>query len=337
MKQRLQEHLSQDLPMLKPVDQTDIAHLMVGGKTTRTVEALTASLVTSKVEIGTLLSALLRYQWMVIQDLMKSIKPENINTQLHAFSLCIERFGKLQSSIVVAFDQSWRAELEKEVSVRVLAECNAQWLLSDYVHLHNYFNEIPVVAKAKYHSFDGIHLSLLVTPEVGRVFACKDDINEAILISPDRRHRIAVGVIDCRKGILTLVIRCVQPAMRECRENVRIRLADAMDLMIKRHDGVMNGCLIDVSASGLRLEVSGGVAIHAGENLTCAWMLDEKKIMAEAEVRWANADGDICRAGVKFKALGPCGEQVRAFMFAQQQQLAARLKQLGAPAWMKER
>jgi len=335
MEQRLKENLSQDLPMLKPADLMDIVCVMSGKKINRTVDALTASLVTSRVEIGVLLSALLRYQWMIVQELMTSIRPENLNAQLHAFSVCIERFSILQSSIVTAFDQSWHAALAKEVSARVLSECNAHWLSSGYVYLHNYFNEMPVVAKAKYNSFDGVQLSVQMTPEVGRVFACTNDMNEAAITSQNRGHKITVGVINCRKDVLILAVRHVKVAMQECRENVRIRLPDPVSMKIKRHDGVINGKLIDISASGLRLEVAGDAVIRTGEQMACAWMLGENKIIAEVIVCWTHADTGIRQAGLKFKALGSYNEQVRKFMFAQQQQLVARLKKLGTPVWVK--
>jgi len=334
MEKRLQEHLMKDLPMLRQEDVVDIACLMTGKKVSRSLETLTASIVHSKVEIGILLSSLLRYQWMVVQGLMTSINPDNLNAQLRAFSQCIERFSGLQNSIVTAFDRSWHAELEKEVSARVVAESNAQWLSSGLVHLHNFFNEMPVVAKAKYKGLSGgMHLTVQLTPEVARVFACTDDMQQAYINSPDRKHMMTVGVIHCRNGLLSLTIREVERALRESRENVRIRLQDPVALMLPEGG---RAALVDISASGLRLEAGTGIQLHEGDSLSCSWMLADKKIEAEAVIRWVRIDGGVVCAGLKFGNLGQFSEMVRKFMFAQQQMLVGRLKQLGTPSWVKD-
>jgi len=336
MEQRLLEHLRQELPMLRSADQIDVVHLMADNKITRTVEALAASLASSKVEAGTLLSALLRYQWMVVQQLMKSGRADSLHVQMQAYSHCIERFNLLQSAIVSAYDCHWHRALKQEESARVLAESNAQWASEGAVHLHNYFNEMPVVATAEYQGGSGTQLSLLVSPEVGRVFSCADDTRKAWITSQDRRHKIEVGVSEYRNGVLMLVVLDVQTAMRECREAVRIFLYDPIAVELKGHAASIHARMIDISAAGLKLEMNTGDMIQAREQLFCVWMLGEHKIVAEVIVRWVHMDGGIKRAGVKFISLGPFSEIVRKFIFAQQQKLASRLKLLGVPAWMKK-
>ncbi|PIW47891.1 MAG: hypothetical protein COW18_07955 [Zetaproteobacteria bacterium CG12_big_fil_rev_8_21_14_0_65_54_13] len=335
MEQRLLEHLRQELPMLRSVDQIDAVHLMIGNKITRTAADLATSLVASKVEAGTLLSALLRYQWMVVQQLMKSGSADPMHVQMQAYARCLERFNQLQSSVVTACDRHWHAALKREVSARVLAEANAQWLSEGVVHLHNYFNEMPVVAMAEYRGGSDAQLSLRLSPEVGRVFSCADDMRSAWIASQDRRHKLAVRVSECRDDLLTLVVLDVQEAMKECREAVRIYLYDPILVDLRGHAGAIHARVIDISATGLKLEMEADDLIQAGEQLFCIWLLGEHKIVAEVIVRWIHADGDSKRAGVKFISLGPFSEIVRKFVFAQQQQLAGRLKQLGVPVWMK--
>ncbi|MDX8406440.1 MAG: PilZ domain-containing protein [Mariprofundus sp.] len=338
IEKKLKERLSTEFPALKPADHVDIARMMVGTAVKRSATELALALAGSKVDIGTLLSGLLRYEWMIIQDLMKSSESNNSNVPLHDFSLCIERFGKLQAAIVAAFEKSWSVELEKEISARVLAECNAQWLLTGYVHLHNYFNEMPVVAKAKYVGFGGEHLSVKMSPEIGRVFvSAEGDTREAVITSPDRRHNINVSVIDCHNDELKLVIRSVQFSTRECRENVRVKINKDVRLQVKLNNSVFPAKLIDLSALGLGFELVGDLTIRPGDQMTFAWMVDGHKITAEGTACWATSVAGGTRAGVKFKAQGTSNEEIRKFMFAQQQQLIGRLKQLGAPVWMKSR
>jgi NAD-specific glutamate dehydrogenase len=194
IEQLLAMHLLKDIPAVSQQDRSDIVRFMLGQPVRRSMDALTTSLAKSSVELGSTLSAVLRCQWLNIQQLMKEINPGNIHGKLHAFSQCVAHFSELQASIVAAFERNWHTLLDKEIFERVMAQCRLQWASEKAVRLHNYFHEMPVTATASYIDSSGTHLHIKASEEVGRVFSCKPDMQNAWIPCSDKKYVLQVSM-----------------------------------------------------------------------------------------------------------------------------------------------
>ncbi|TLS66301.1 PilZ domain-containing protein [Mariprofundus erugo] len=330
----LEEHIARDLPMLRKEDRRDIIQLIAGHQPALNADRLADSMIASGVEVGVLLAVLLRYEWMVVQGIMKSTAAGGIAGQLPAFSRCVERFGTLQTAVLNAVERNWKKRLDKEVAARVVAECHAEWVREGVVRIHNYFQEMPVTANAGFHGYAGEYLTIMASPEVGRVFTCTDDMQEALITSPDQAFKIRVGVIRCRKGLLTLAVRDVAPAMQETREHFRVRMTEEIEVKLRRQSGMVVGRLIDISVSGMKVAMAAPCDLARDERLRCNWLLAGSACEADMTVCWRKERGDMLQFGLKFTRLGAVHEQVHKLMLIQQQRLIDRLKHLGAPSWM---
>ncbi|OIO70604.1 MAG: hypothetical protein AUJ57_08330 [Zetaproteobacteria bacterium CG1_02_53_45] len=337
MEKKLMDQLGRDLPSISNYDRSDIMRVICAQPIQRSLQELSASLIVSGVEIGVLLSAMLRCEWLSVQDLIERMESTNVHAGVAAFSSCIEHFNDLQSAIILAFDHKWHAALDEEVRSRVLAQGKALWSEQGVVQLHNYFHEMPITAKVKYLHFAEDELEVEISPETGRVFAASDDMREVITSSPDEQHFIRFAALGCSHNTLRLVVRSVEKSRRELRKNLRIAPDAQLEIQINRHGQPVIALMHDISTAGMGLEVVGRTDIQPGEMLGCRWQLEDSKIWLEAHACWVMNADKRSRIGVRFSSLGPFGDMIRKFMVAQQQVLISRIKQLSEPPWMRDR
>jgi len=334
IEQLLAMHLLKDIPAVNQQDRSDIVRFMLGQPVRRSMDALTTSLAKSSVELGSTLSAVLRCQWLNIQQLMKEINPDNIHGKLHAFSQCVAHFSELQASIVAAFERNWHTLLDKEIFERVMAQCRLQWASEKTVRLHNYFHEMPVTATAKYIDSSGTQLQIKASEEVGRVFSCSPDMQDIWISCSDEKYVFQVSMVQARANNLTLDVRSVEEAKGELRSDVRIQPEHELSIKMGRHGIPFVARMLDISFTGIGLVIDEEIELIRGEELACVFQVGETKYFLEATVRWVSKhEGTIC-TGLKFKSLGPFSEQLRKFIFGQQQLIIKRLKKLSAPGWM---
>jgi len=194
---------------------------------------------------------------------------------------------------------------------------------------------MPVTAKAIYISSSGAHIQVKASDEVGHVFSATSDMRDANISSPDARYTLQVSVVNCRDHDLTLVVRSVQAAAAELRQNVRIEPVDAVCVEIKKFGQQTKMEVSDISTAGVGLIAAQPLEVVPGETLFCIFHLNEQKICIESMVRRFKGDDGHMRVGLKFNTPCPFDEVIRQFVFSQQQQIIRRLKQLSAPAWLK--
>jgi len=334
MEQLCARHLQQDIPGVSQQDRSDMVRSMLGQSVHRSQDALTTSLAKSGVELGPMLSAILRCQWRYIQQLMKEINPDNIDGKLCAFSQCVDHFSALQSSIVLAFERNWHTTLDKEIFERVMAQCRLQWASEKAVRLHNYFHAMPVTATAKYIDSSGTHVRIKASEEVGRVFSCRPDMQDVWISCRDDRYVLQVSLIHAHSNDLTLDVRSVEEATRELRSDVRIEPEEVVSVKLNRHGMPSVAQIHDISFTGIGLVVDQTEIFIRGETLACVFQIGDTTYFLEATVQWASGHKGKQRTGLKFISLGPFSEPLRKFIFAQQQVIIKRLKKLSAPGWM---
>jgi len=327
-------HLLKDIPAVSQQDRTDMVRAMLGQPGHRSQDALATSLAKSGMELGPMLSAILRCQWLYIHQLMNEINPDNADGTLRAFAQCVTHFSELQLSIVAAFEHHSHAALDEQIFERVMAQCRLQWASEQAVHLHNYFHEMPVTATANYIDSSGARLHITASEEVGRVFLCKADMLVAWISCGDKKYVLQVSIKQACGNDLTLTVQGVKEATKELRCDVRIEPAEVVPVKLNRHGMPSVAQIHDISSTGIGLVVDQAEAFIRGETLACFFQIGETKYFLEAMVQWACcADGKV-RTGLKFISLGPFSEPLRKFIFAQQQLIIKQLKKLSAPGWM---
>jgi len=334
MENLLVKHLLKDIPAVSQADRSDIVRIILGLSVQRPVDELTISLLKSGVGLGPMLSAILRCQWLNIQQIMKQTNPDNINGNLLEFSQCVGRFSEFQTSIVAAFDHNWHLALNKEIFERVMAQCRLLWASNKAVRLHNHFHEMPVTATAKFIDSCGEHLHIRASEEVGRVFSCVPDKKNAWISCSDKRYVLRTSMINARGNDLTLLVHAVEEARRELRSDVRIQPEIDLSIKLNRHGMPLVALMHDISFTGIGLVIAQEIELIRGEELTCLFQIGKTKYFLEATTRWVCKHDGKTRTGLKFKSLGPFSEQIRKFIFGQQQLLIKRLKKLSAPGWM---
>ncbi len=331
----LKMELGDLLPHGKKEDIEQVIRVIQGEEPELPIARLARSILSSNTEVGPLLSALLRCEWLCVQYMIEHTKPEQLKAQVTLLSDCIENFNVLQAAIIDAASQDWQAAVDDERKSRVIAECRALWMESGCVHLHNYFHEIPVSAKAGFIRLEHRSLWLNITPEMAPVFSASADMNKALISNPDRTYNLQVEVVQRRGSKLMLSISSVEQALRERRGDVRVQMDDVMSLQINRRGKQLKAVIANLSSSGLGISMPAGGSIEAGEQLHCEWMIDKNLVAVDAIVRWALPERDRLLAGLQFKAGGKQRETIYKYLFVKQQHIIGRLRRLEMPVWLK--
>ncbi|MDX8407732.1 MAG: hypothetical protein R8L58_05030, partial [Mariprofundaceae bacterium] len=260
----LKTELADLLPLGKTEDIAQVIRVMQGEEPEFPIARLARSMLSSNIEVGPLLSALLRCEWLCVQHMIEHTKPEQLQAQVTLFSDCIENFNVLQAAIIEAASHDWQAAVDDERRSRVIAECRALWTESGCVHLHNYFHEIPVSAKVGFVRLEHRSLWLNITPEMAPVFSASADMNKALISNPDRSYNLQVEVVQRRGSKLMLSITGVEQALRERRSDVRVQMDDLMTLQINRRGKQLQAVIMNLSSSGLGISMPEGVSLETG-------------------------------------------------------------------------
>ncbi len=329
--------LRRELPAVDEASLQRVAAVILGKPIDCSLDTLAAGLFKSDTQVGKILAALLRCEWLSVQRLIARTEPENIRQQVQQFSGCVEHFNGLQEAVVNAADRSWRQSIDAERKSRVLAECRAEWLQSGTVQVHNYFKEVPVSARVAFVSYEpGQHLSVKATPELGRVFAVSDNPMQALITSPDRKYNLQVTVFQCRHMELSLSVTAIVEALQECRKEVRVKPEGRISVELAADGRRISADLIDLSCAGMGVQVAGEAGLRVGAGITCACQLGNHRLEAkQARICWTQKNDDGLRAGIELKPDARTREVIYKFLFVQQQQIAGRIHQLGKPDWMK--
>jgi len=339
MQQEMIDLLRRELPAVDAPYLKRVAAVILGEQIDCSIDALATGLFKSNVAVGKILAALLRCEWLSVQHLIAHADPDHMHRQVQQFSDCIEHFNGLQEAVVNAADRSWRQTIDRERQGRILAECKSGWQEKGIVHLHNYFNEMPVTAKVKFIGLSGANLAVGVSPELSRVFVASKDMRHAIATSPDEKYAIGLGVVNCSAKTLNLVAQRIDTAMAELRQQVRVALEEGISIDISCHGQSVRAQIRDISASGLGvLTTNNGLSeMTPGETVGCNWKFGDDKVFVESIVRWRFDSGDASgtgREGLGFISLGPFSDLIHKFVLTRQQQLISILRKLPSPTWM---
>ncbi|MDQ6972511.1 MAG: PilZ domain-containing protein [Mariprofundaceae bacterium] len=328
------EALEKDLPEAGEENIRAIATVMQGGKSPVPLHRLAVSLLSSHPSVGTILTALLRCEWLSVQQLIERVNPGNARHQIEMFSACVECFNTLQSAIIHAADQGWQHAIDDERRSRVIAECRASWAESKRVQLHNFFDEIPVTASAPYISLKGEHLCIAVSPELAPVFSASSSMRDALISNPDRRYNLLVSVEKRHGPELLLSIDGIEPALRERRRDIRVQLDKPLPFAAEKRGQRLHGKIVNLSSTGLGLLMPAQTSISVGETLKCAWKFPESNILLQGTACWMQNDTSGVHVGVHFEADHVQKERIYKYLFVKQQAIIGRLRRLDMPGWM---
>jgi len=337
IQQEMIDLLRRELPAVDAPYLKRVAAVILGEQIDCSMDALATGLFKSNISVGRILAALLRCEWLSVQQLIAHTDPDHMHRQVQQFSDCIEHFNGLQEAVVNAADRSWRRSIDAERKSRILAECKAGWLESGTVHIHNYFKEVPVSAKVSFVSFEtGQHLCVKATPELGRVFAVSDSTTQALISSPDRKYNLQVTVFQCNQMQLLLSVTGIVKALQECRREVRVRPEERLSADLIVMGRKIRADIVDLSCTGMGLIVTGDAALRTGAEVQCRCQLGTRHLEAkQARVCWTQKTEGGVRAGIELKPDAQTREIIYKYLFVQQQRIAGRIHQLGKPTWMK--
>ena len=338
IEQLLQTQLAKDIPALSREDIGRVIRVILGHDIDCSMDKLASSLIASEVGIGYLLAAMLRCEWISLKQLIGQAEPEELKQQIQLFSSRIERFNMLQEAIIVAADNSWRTALESERQSRVLAECKNSWYESKVVHLHNYFQEIPVSAKVAFLGFEDHRLRVKMTPELARVFTASVKMNSALVSNPDDDYCLRVKKDCYADGELTLLIASVESSGRGRRQDMRVHLVNPLAAVLDYRGTDLSAEVVDISCSGLGVALDEGYQLALGDIVQCSFSMGNTEIdHVQGKVCWLDKSGRILRAGIRFCKGKVKRELIYKFLLAQEQEIIRRIRRLPAPDWITDK
>lgn len=291
--------LKKDLPGVGRATLTDVARVVGGSQPERSMDAVAQALLESRVDVGRILAALLRCEWMSVRDLMQQSAPDNLQEQIQRFSESIDHFNVLQAAVIDGAQKQWQKRLENEHRQRVLAESRVIWATRGRALLYNYFREVPITAQTRVVEIDDDFLWLKLTPEVVRVFSVADRDKSAVMKSADDAFNISVGVHYVERDLLCLSVRGIGSTKREQRSDLRLQLEERITVHIQWRDMVIDAQLRDISRGGLKARLPGHCTMRRDEAGKCEWQLDGTIYSVPGAVRWsAESEGGRASAFV---------------------------------------
>jgi len=332
----LEAQLNKDLPKLSGQNRDRVCRVILGRDVDCQIDTLAESLLASGISVGHLLAAMLRCEWISMQQLIAHAKPEHMKQQVKLFSGCIEHFNALQEAIVTAADNSWRTTLDIERKSRVVAECRSLWSEKKVVHLHNYFEEMPVNARVDYLGFEENRLRVKMTPELARVFAATLNMNTALITNPENDYNLVMKLDHYGKGVLSLLVSSIEQSGRGRRRDIRVKLSESVVALMECQGRKLNTEIVDISCSGLGLALNKDHQLVMGDKILCQFQLGDKKVdHVEGKVCWVMDFNGLPRAGIQFKKGNVKRELIYRFLFVQEQRIITRLRRLHEPDWMR--
>lgn len=332
------QNLEQELPAVNSRTIEMVARIIMGEKVERSMGSLAVALLQSNVAVGNILSALLRCEWLSVKHLIESSDPENIPQQVTLFAESVDHFNILQTAIIDAAEQRWQGELDKEVKLRVLAELRELWRVSGEVHLHNYFDEIPVAARVGFCGYKKGYIWVTMTRDLVTMFAASSDLRTAYITSPDRTHSLIVKGVKKSDEKIMMEIVGAEVSLRERRKDVRVKLARQLPITLTHRDETVNGWIVDISCTGVgvKLESERASLLH-NEKVNCHFTLGNQMMKADAStICWSQEINSEFRVGIKFKPKSVRRETIYRFIFVQEQAIIGRIRKLEVPSWMKD-
>ena len=338
MLQSIIHNLEHELPAVPHSAVEEVARVILGEQVDRSMGSLAVSLLQANVSVGEILSALLRCEWLSVQALIENTQPDNIKDQVRQFSDCVDHFNILQSAIIDAAEQRWQNVLDKEVKLRVVAELRRLWRERGEVHLHNYFDEIPVSARVALHEYKKGFLTVEMTRDLVTMFAAAPDLRTAFITSPDRRHSLIIRGVNKAEGKIMLEITGVEISMRERRKDVRVKLHQLIPITLTHKGQPMHAEIVDISCTGIgvKLAEEEPLLLH-NEKVDCDFKLGSDQMHGgDAVICWSQEINAERRMGIAFKPKTIRRETVYRFIFVQEQAIIGRLRKLETPSWMKD-
>jgi len=338
MLQTIIENLEHEFPVVSQTTIEQVARVILGEDVERSMGSLALSLLQSNISVGTILSALLRCEWLSVKQLIETSDPENIKQQVKLFSDCVDHFNILQTAIIDAADQRWQGVLDKEVKRRVVAELRRQWRELGEVHLHNYFDEIPVSARVDFKGYKKGFIWVSMTRDLVTMFAASPDLRTAFITSPDRTHSLIIRGVKKSEGMILLEIAGVEISLRERRKDVRVKLGKPLPVSLTHNEEEIEAEIVDISCTGMgvKLPEKSSVLLH-NEKVACCFRLGSELMKGdEAIICWSQEVASEQRVGIKFKPKSIRRETIYRFIFVQEQASIGRLRKLERPSWMAE-
>lgn len=336
MQTLLMKILQSDIPKLSEGDCADLLWVMTGHPEQRPFSELASLLIETGIQLGDLLLVMLSCEKLIVHQLMVSADSET-EKNLTKLSSCVDNFRQIKRAAIEVAVRKGHQSPVVEISESTMSACRNAWLAEGVVQLHNYYYEMPVMANATCLGVDGIHVEVAMSAEVVRSFAAGEDMREVIATTPDGQQAIRLGALACDGERIKLVVRSVNPVERERRHDVRIRSEKEIKVHLMRHGMMVEANLRDISVNGMGFEISGSTDMQLGESVGCVWHLEGTKIYLESMLCWVRVQNGITRTGVSFKSPGPFGDAIHAFIRAEQHVLINRLRNLSAPAWIRDK
>jgi len=332
------QNLEHELPAVSHSTIEQVARVILGEDVNRSMGSLAVALLQSNVSVGHILSALLRCEWLSVQQLIETTDPDNIKQQVKQFSDCVDHFNILQTAIIDAADQRWQGALDKEVKLRVVAELRRLWRLSGEVHLHNYFDEIPVSARVDFKDYKKGYIWVSMTRDLVTMFAAAPDLRTAYITSPDRAHSLIVRGVNKSDDKIMLEITGVEVSLRERRKDVRVKLHQQLPITLIHQDQVIEGTIVDISCTGIGVKFPDeGISLLHNQKVECHFTLGREVMKgSEATICWSQVVDSEFRVGIQYKPKTIKRETVYRFIFIQEQAIISRLRKLEIPSWMKD-
>ncbi|NWF37080.1 PilZ domain-containing protein [Mariprofundus sp. KV] len=332
------QNLEHELPAVHRSTIEQVARVILGEDVEKSMGSLAVALLQSNVSVGHILSALLRCEWLSVQHLIETTDPGNIKQQVKIFSDCVDHFNVLQTAIIDAADQRWQGVLDKEVKLRVVAELRRRWRETGEVHLHNYFDEIPVSARVDFKEYNKGYIWVSMTRDLVTMFAASPDLRTAYITSPDRAHSLIIRGVNKSADRIMLEIAGVEVSLRERRRDVRVKLTRQLPITLTHRDQVIEASIVDISCTGVGVKFPDeGISLLHNEKVGLQFQLGSELMKGdEAVICWSQEIHGEHRVGINFKPKTIRRETVYRFIFVQEQAIIGRLRKLETPSWMKD-
>ncbi|TLS67501.1 PilZ domain-containing protein [Mariprofundus erugo] len=338
MQKKLPALLAKELPGIEPSILQQVADVIIGRQISCSIDQLVTSLLASNIGVGQLVAALLRCEWISVQQLIATHGSEESDArQVERFSRSIEHFNSLQEAIITAADRNWRESMDVESRDEELEDCHHEWLQSGRVYLHNYFEEMPVSTRARFIEYsDGI-LWMEANDNLARVFCVSPRMNSALISTPDRMYNFHVRAQRFEQGRVGARIGAIERAERERRRDLRVRLDTPLKVVLKTEIHQLQAEIIDISCGGIGIRIRGSKLVTDSAVL-CSFGITGNVHFDDLAglVCWESVTGAWFRAGIELKSDSSQRQALYRQVFAEEQKIIKRLRLFDMPWWMKE-
>jgi len=264
---------------------------------------------------GNLFRALLKCQWIVLEQRLSTLKDLSPQDQVSGLKQTMEHFNYIEEAIVEGGEQVWATQLDEtkraldvERQAHALTVSMNHWKVSEKIKILNYYKGMPVQVVAKIldiHRDPGKEMiTVRLTDELGRVIAVAPDEDSALSPCKDKGSFFKLSVFRVGREEIIFSISGISTHREGTYREVRVQPVKERKIELYRNKHlVAAGQLHDMSITGIGIQMPDSIQLPCskGDIVDFRIKTEDKTIQGSGWMRSFRNDSDMTLIGIEVR------------------------------------